>query len=74
LAYRIQLQKDEIKTCLLTTTKEKKYLNKKLRNKRARRHGLVVGVKINVQEVVGSNPGPAVETIYLAPLIGIKSM
>jgi hypothetical protein len=34
----------------------------------------VVGVKINVQEVVGSNPGPAVETIYHPPLIWIKSM
>ena len=41
---------------------------------RARRRGLVVRVKIHVQEVVSSNPGPAVETIYHAPLIWIKSM
>ncbi len=40
----------------------------------ARRRGLVVRVKIHVQEVVSSNPGPAVETIYHAPLIWIKSM
>jgi hypothetical protein len=42
--------------------------------KKARRHGLVVRVKIHIQEVVGSNPGPAVETIYHSPLIWIKSM
>jgi hypothetical protein len=40
----------------------------------ARRRGLVVRVKIHVQEVVSSNPGSAVETIYHAPLIWIKSM
>ena len=40
----------------------------------ARRRGLVVRVKIHVQEVVSSNPSPAVETIYHAPLICIKSM
>ncbi len=40
----------------------------------ARRHGLVVRVKIRVQEVVSLNPGPAVETIYYAPLNWIKSM
>ncbi len=34
--------------------------------------GLVVRVKIHVQEVVSSNPGPAAETIYHAPLIWIK--
>jgi hypothetical protein len=34
----------------------------------------VVRVKIHVQEVMSSNPGPAVETIYHAPLIWIKSM
>jgi hypothetical protein len=31
-------------------------------------------VKIHVQEIVSSNPGPTVETIYHAPLIWIKSM
>jgi hypothetical protein len=31
-------------------------------------------VKIHVQEVLSLNPGPAVETIYHAPLIWIKSM
>ncbi len=31
-------------------------------------------VKTHVQEVVGLNPGPAVETIYHAQLIWIKSM
>ncbi len=36
--------------------------------------GLVVRVKTHVQEVVSSNPGPAVETIFHAPLIWIKSM
>ncbi len=41
---------------------------------KARRRGLVVRVKIHVQEVVSSNPVPAVETIYHAPLIWIKSM
>ena len=41
---------------------------------KARRRGLVVMVKIHIQEVMGSNPGPAVETIYHAPLIWIKSM
>jgi hypothetical protein len=41
---------------------------------RARRRGLVVRVNIHVQEVVSSNPGPAAETIYHAPLIWIKSM
>ncbi len=40
----------------------------------ARRRGLVVRVKIHVQEVVSSIPGPAVETIYHAPLNWIKSM
>ncbi len=30
-----------------------------------RRRGLVVRVKIHIQEVVGSNPGPTVETINL---------
>jgi len=30
----------------------------------ARRNGLVVRVNFNVLEVVGSNLGPAVETIY----------
>ncbi len=40
----------------------------------ARRRGIVVRVKIHVQEVVGSNPGPAVETIYHAPLIWIRSI
>jgi hypothetical protein len=34
----------------------------------------VVRVKIHVQEVISSNPGPAVETIYHAPVIWIKSM
>jgi hypothetical protein len=34
----------------------------------------VVRVKIHVQEVVSLNPGPAIETIYHAPLIWIKSM
>ncbi len=33
-----------------------------------------VRVKTHVQEVVNSNPGPAVETIYHALLIWIKSM
>jgi hypothetical protein len=47
--------------------------NKQTRSK-ARRRGLVVRVKIHVQEVVNSNPGPAVEAIYHAPLIWIKSM
>jgi hypothetical protein len=41
---------------------------------KARRRGLVVKEKTHVQEVVSSNPGPAVETIYHAPLIWIKSM
>jgi hypothetical protein len=41
---------------------------------KTRCHGLVVRVKIHVQDVVGSNPGPAVETIYHEPLIWIKSM
>ncbi len=41
---------------------------------KARRRGLVVKVKTHVQEVVSSNPGPAIETIYHAPLIWIKSM
>jgi hypothetical protein len=41
---------------------------------KARRRGLVVRVKIHVQEVMSSNPGSAVETIYHAPLIWIKSM
>ncbi len=41
---------------------------------KARRRGLVVRVKIHIQEVMGSNPGPAVETIYHAPLTLIKSM
>jgi hypothetical protein len=50
-----------------------KNLVKKLKFK-ARRHGLVGRVKIHVQEIVSSNPGPAVETIYHAPLIWIKSM
>ncbi len=40
----------------------------------ARRRGLVVRVKIHVQEVVSLNPGSAVESIYHAPLIWIKSM
>jgi hypothetical protein len=40
----------------------------------ARRRGLVVKVHVHVQEVVSSNPGPAAETIYHAPLIWIKSM
>ena len=40
----------------------------------ARRRGLVVKVKTHVQEVMSSNPGPAVETIYHAPLSWIKSM
>ena len=34
----------------------------------------MVRVKIHVQEVVSLNPGPAIETIYHAPLIWIKSM
>jgi hypothetical protein len=38
----------------------------------ARRRGLVVRVKTHDQEIVGSNPDPAVETIYHAPLIWIK--
>jgi hypothetical protein len=40
----------------------------------ARRRGLVVRVKTHVQEIVSSNPGPAVGTIYHASLIWIKSM
>ncbi len=32
------------------------------------------GAKTHIQAVVVSNPGPAVETIYRAPLIWIKSM
>ena len=35
---------------------------------KARRRGLVVRVKTHDQEIVGSNPDPAVETIYHAPL------
>ncbi len=31
-------------------------------------------LRVNIQEVVGSNPGPAVNTICHAPLIWIKSM
>jgi hypothetical protein len=38
------------------------------------RRGLVVRAKIHVQEVMSSNPSSAVETIYHAPLIWIKSM
>ncbi len=51
-----------------------KFLRNMKYNPKARRRGLVVTVKIHVQEVVSSNPGPAVETIYHAPLIWIKSM
>jgi len=38
----------------------------------ARCRGLALRVKIHVQEIESSNPGPAVETIYHAPLIWIK--
>ncbi len=38
----------------------------------ASRHGLVVRVK--TQEVVGSNPGPAEETIYHVTSIWIERM
>jgi hypothetical protein len=40
----------------------------------ARRRGLLVRVKIHDQEVVRSNPGTAVEAIFHAPFIWIKSM
>jgi hypothetical protein len=61
---------------LQTLHNNKKYLNKKIKIIlfKARRRGLVVRVKTHVQKVVSSNPGPAVETIYHAPLIWIKSM
>jgi hypothetical protein len=41
---------------------------------RTRRRGLVVRDKTHVREVMGSNPSSAVETIYHAPLIWIKSL
>jgi hypothetical protein len=40
----------------------------------ARRRGLVVRVKTHIQEMVGSNPGPTVETIYHVPLMWIRNM
>ena len=60
---------------MLSLTKHsKKRLQHKNNNRKARRRGLVVRVKTHVQKVVSSNPDPAVETIYHAPLIWIKSM
>jgi hypothetical protein len=50
-----------------------KMFKKNLKNN-ARHRVLVVRVMIHIQEVVRSNPGPAVETIDHTPLIWIKSM
>jgi hypothetical protein len=59
---------------VINCIKQKQFVMKLNNQSKARRHGLVVQVKTHVQEVVSSNPGPAVETIYHAPLIWIKSM